>query len=240
MSAIHKIIISLLIAVALAFFVIACWTPFASIDDLSKEATEVDPPVLLSDLTISLLGSASAITLGGFLSMSISSALIVCALLALVFFASDKTRKLSVACTALFIVFALFSLLLLSAGFNWFDSSVENPYIFYSPSTGFVFMLLAIIVAVAALLYFAIYSILKQVFENRSKSPYEELFELKKLLDQHVISQREFDAKKTEILTGKKMSREEREQAEKLSALERLQKDDIISQEEFEQETKEF
>ena len=173
MSAIHKIIISLLIAVSLAFFVIACWTPFASIDDLSQEATEVDPPVLLYDLTISLLGSASAITLGGFLSMSISSALIVCALLALVFFASDKTRKLSVACTALFIVFALFSLLLLSAGFNWFDSSVENPYIFYSPSTGFVFMLLAIIVAVAALLYFAIYSILKQVFENRSKSPYE-------------------------------------------------------------------
>ena len=96
-------------------------------------------------------------------------------------------------------------------------------------------MLLSLLFVAASLSYYAIYLIVKYVSAaDDDEKPYADLFKLKQLLDNGAISQYEFDAKKREILTGKKMTKEEKERLEKMSSLKKLHKAHIISQKKFE------
>ena len=239
MAVIHKTIIAVLLALSLIFFAIACWVPFADIVYFNEIYQYPDVSYALSDTTMAELTAVSALTLGGFLSLSLPSALILCAAAALTLFFSDKTRKFSVMCSLLFAIFTFFSILLLCSSYNWFGSAVDSEYDYYAPAAGFVLMLLSLVFVAAALLYYAILLISRFVSaEDDDEKPYDDLFKLKQLLDSGAISRYEFDAKKREILTGKKMTPEDRERLEKLDVLEQLQKANIISQEEFEAESK--
>ena len=239
MSTIHKTVISVLLALALIFFIIACWVPFAVTDYFDEAAQSQSTSYSLTDMTMTQLTVVSALTLGGFLSFSLPAALILCALAALTLFFSDKLRKFSILCALLFAIFTFFSLLLLCASYDWFGSVPDSPYDYYVPAAGFVLMLLSLLFVAASLSYYAIYLIVKYVSaEDDDENPYDDLFKLKQLLDNGAISQYEFDAKKREILTGKKMTKEEKERLEKMSSLEKLHKANIISQEEFDNETK--